>query len=1569
MLVALLCAGFTSAWGGEASFAPSDFSGQGTSGTGSAISATVDGVTFACNKGYGTTQIRCYSGGKITISSSNTITAISFTFSGSYTGGLETSYTGLSTTSWEATLSSQARITAVTVTYKGGSTLDPCNLALNDAPVVLSFDLFNNSAAQTIHYTTSSTGAVTISGGTGYVSTSIDEATKTITVTPNAKTPSAQTITISQAADDNYDAGTATFTVSVDDSTPDPFSWVETSFADLTNNDVFVIVGYNGKNFALTNDKGGSNPPTVEAVNVESGKITSSVGDNIKWSLNGDATSNYIFHPNGSTSTWLYCTNNNNGVRVGINNANKFKFASNGYLYNVSAARYLGIYDSKDWRCYETTTNNIAGQSFKFYKRVNADAPQPPFITASNVDIVYDATSGSIAYTLTNPVDGGVVTANTTANWLTIGTVGETVPFTCTANAAGTERSATVTLTYTYNTNETITKDVTVTQAAAPTIYTTIPDLFAAATSTETAAYVTFNNWVVSGVSSNGKNVYVTDNKGNGFVIYDNNGGLDQEYSVGNILSGTAVPCTLKLYNGYVELLNVDTSDLTITDGGTFSAANIEMAELSGVNTGALVSYENLTCSIDNSKYYLSDGTTTLQVYNSLFAFGALEAGKKYNITGIYQQFNSTKEILPRNAGDIVVIQEPSIGMGTSSIEVPCYETTGTLSVAYNNITDLSSAAVILCDAEGTATTYDWLTVSINNDKNVDYSIQSNLGETRTAYLKVSIGNITSELVAITQSEYVQTTTYTLATSITPGKLYIITNGTDKAMGLQNSNNRAAANATIEDGTAIVAANSGVFEFVIDGNATDGYSIYDEHYTVNDQIVGGYLYAASSSSNHLKTQKENNDNGCWEITIAPDGEASVVAMGEYTHNVMRYNPNNGNPIFSCYEEDKQHPIYLYKKVEETPIAAPAKPIVFHDGGEGVTYEGELTVPMFAEEGATIKYTVNGGDEQTYSTPVELSTGETTITAWAELNGVASDVVEKTFTIIEKAKGPSVTEKYYTISNNDKYVNVAGRRTVTFVGESTTTTAAGTVIKVKATDGEVEVLRSQAVDIPGYAQRAMVYVPKVVRLVAEKLGAEGEGNLLGKDGLDAIMKKFNESFDYTLHLESAGENAYRIYGRTPSMKPVVDFYAENKANVDAKLPQLEQFINSAIEKILTKTGGRGTSILRPDPDQPAFSLVTVWEKMVVKTPNLTKPEDEASTAKFYEELLSSETNVWNFAYETAMIYWSRLKNNETFLSKKESLGEYAKYIDKIEYIRPNVKYYLVLNKGGLDVFSQDNPLLEGTSEWTLDERTEFKVTVPADNELNGKFYTTFYADFAYTVPDGLKAYTIKEVKEGYCYDYAVKKEISGVIPAQTPVLLEADAAGEQTLTLKPEDTSAAIENELKGPDYLIEAGQIKAAQVENLFDMALGILGQEGYDNYLKEYEYLMLRTSGTVNNKYFFGLSKDDCKDVEENVCVLDGTSFNTGWKSSTGALYENKAFLVHESQTMIQLSMAGDVNRDGNVDNEDVNALVNIILGKVTENDNYDMKAADVNCDGNEDITIADVTALVNIILGGSQN
>jgi len=60
------------------------------------------------------------------------------------------------------------------------------------------------------------------------------------------------------------------------------------------------------------------------------------------------------------------------------------------------------------------------------------------------------------------------------------------------------------------------------------------------------------------------------------------------------------------------------------------------------------------------------------------------------------------------------------------------------------------------------------------------------------------------------------------------------------------------------------------------------------------------------------------------------------------------------------------------------------------------------------------------------------------------------------------------------------------------------------------------------------------------------------------------------------------------------------------------------------------------------------------------------------------------------------------------------------------------------------------------------------------------------------------------------------------------------------------------------------------------------------------------------------------------------------------------------------------DVNGDGVLTIADVTALVNIILGKATresDSEQYDFDVTDVNGDGQT--TIADVTALVNIILG----
>ena len=457
----------------------------------------------------------------------------------------------------------------------------------------------------------------------------------------------------------------------VDNPSAPQYNWVETSLSDLTSNDIFVIVGDNGDTYALSSANGASSAPPATAVTVEDGKITSEVADNLKWNISGDATNGYTFYPNGSTTTFIYCTNANNGVRVGKPNSNTTEIhaftVSGGYLKaGFSTARYIGIYNSTDWRCYTSTTgnSNIANQTFAFYKRVDANATIPPSISANDVDITFNATSGSIAYTINNPVSGTLTASVPTGSWITLGSdSGSLIAFTCAANTETIARTATVTLTYTYNTNETVTKVVTITQAAAPVSYTTIPAIFADATSTATDVYVNFGGWVVSGV--NGSNAYLTDNQGNGLIIYASEHG----FQVGDVLTGI-VSCKLQLYRGSAELTNLtsSTEGLSVAHNGTVTEANIAMADLAGVNTGALVSYENLTCSVTTSgnytNYDLTDGTTTIRAYTTLYDFtstSGLEDGKTYNIKGIFLQYTTnsanTKEILPRSAADIVEVE------------------------------------------------------------------------------------------------------------------------------------------------------------------------------------------------------------------------------------------------------------------------------------------------------------------------------------------------------------------------------------------------------------------------------------------------------------------------------------------------------------------------------------------------------------------------------------------------------------------------------------------------------------------------------------------------------------------------------------------------------------------------------------------------------------------------------------------------------------------------------------------------------------------------------------------------
>lgn len=754
---------------------------------------------------------------------------------------------------------------------------------------------------------------------------------------------------------------------------------------------------------------------------------------------------------------------------------------------------------------------------------------------------------------------------------------------------------------------------------------------------------------------------------------------------------------------------------------------------------------------------------------------------------------------------------------------------------------------------------------------------------------------------------------------------------------LYTSDNENVATVDATSGEVTIVG-KGTVKITASSEETDDYKAGIASYTikVKDPNVSDAMFNFNDNYSTLfPTLKgvSSTDSTDGDITEALTTKVNDVKL---TISAKEENNSTANRIWTTAPRLR---MYSGSLTISAPSASKIKAITFtgHNTNFDITPSvGTLNEKVWEGEAETVVFTVNKN--------TQIGTIE---------------VAYETTPVVEPGTPAAITAGFYRIKNlgNNLYVNVAGRKTVTFVDADATATAAGTVLKVESNDkGQVQVLRSQAIDLPGYADKAMKYVPEVVQLVVNKLHAEGSGAILGENGLDKIMEKFDASFDYHLYTEQA-EGGIRIYGKTPSMRPVVEFYNENKDNVDAKLPMLEDFINDAINKILDKTGGRGSSILVP------FSLLTVWENMGGTASGLTKPENDATKLTFLQEVLSNEQNVWDFAYHTAMIYWGKVKEHPRYDEFKGKLGDYAKYIDKIEYIRPNVKYYLVANGSKLDVFSQDNEMVKNgnVALWDLEERDDFQVTFNEENVLNGKYYTTLYTDFAYTLPEGVKAYKVTKVSDA---GVAVKVALESV-PAQTPVLLESESAGAKTLTLNTDEGTALTDNILVGADAIINEYDINESQVVSLFEFALEVLGESTYNEYLAKYEHLMDRNSGTVNNKFFFGLTTKELGKGADEEGLISARSlamqdnllgFYENWDVSA-----NHAFLLNKDYDPVKLFLKGDIDRDGDVDNDDLKALIKIILGTDTEEDNYDYDAAHVNDD--EDIDIADVTALVNYL------
>lgn len=118
-------------------FTKSDFAGQGTANTGSEVTATKDGVTFTCDKGFANDYaLRCYQNSKVTIKAGENIKGLEFKFDSQngkeYNGGLEANL-AVGATEWTYTMPAQCRFTNINVILGEGE-YTPTNPSEPDQP-------------------------------------------------------------------------------------------------------------------------------------------------------------------------------------------------------------------------------------------------------------------------------------------------------------------------------------------------------------------------------------------------------------------------------------------------------------------------------------------------------------------------------------------------------------------------------------------------------------------------------------------------------------------------------------------------------------------------------------------------------------------------------------------------------------------------------------------------------------------------------------------------------------------------------------------------------------------------------------------------------------------------------------------------------------------------------------------------------------------------------------------------------------------------------------------------------------------------------------------------------------------------------------------------------------------------------------------------------------------------------------------------------------------------------------------------------------------------------------------
>ncbi len=387
--------------------------------------------------------------------------------------------------------------------------------------------------------------------------------------------------------------------------------------------------------------------------------------------------------------------------------------------------------------------------------------------------------------------------------------------------------------------------------------------------------------------------------------------------------------------------------DYTVNGVGTFDHS-VNFYTLSGEsNVVSVSSSGRITAIGEGNDYVVIESNADSSVYASVYVT-VTSSGSTSTVSSVTVS-PSSLSLAVSSTGNLTATVD---GDNNPSQDV-------TWSSSNTSVATVSSTGVVTAKAVGSATITATSVADLTKSGNCTVTVTDSSGATDTT----------------------QFTLITSTSDLEVGKSYLITSGTSgtvKTMSKSsNNNNRPCVDLTVSNNKLTRGSNA---LSVTLGGSSGAYTFKTENY----DGTAGYLNATNTTgSNYLKIVSTLDNYAYFSISFSNDA-AVITCTGKTSRNIVRYNPNNGSPIITCYTSG-QSPVYLWKEVTTKTLSSisvntsPTK--LNYEDGDYFDPTG-LVITRTYSDSTSDNYTYSGHtSEFTFdpTTSTALTTSDTNVT--------------------------------------------------------------------------------------------------------------------------------------------------------------------------------------------------------------------------------------------------------------------------------------------------------------------------------------------------------------------------------------------------------------------------------------------------------------------------------------------------------------------------------------------------------------------------------------------------------------